>query len=200
LRAWLAEAAAAAGNANPDAMVLATQSAAGPSARVVLCKHLDAERGAVDFFTHDQSRKGRELAADPRAAAVFHWDALGRQVRLAGLVAQLPDGESDAYFATRPRAAQLGAWASRQSEPLSSRQELLDRVAEAERRFDAHAPAAAVPRPPGWGGYRLWLDAVELWVAGEARLHDRALWRRDLRLDAAGTQSFGVWSATRLFP
>ncbi len=195
LAGWLAEAIAAARQPNPNALVLATSSADGPSARVVLCKTLDAERGALHVFSNRESRKGRELAADPRAAGVFFWDEAGRQARVEGPVTRLDDAASDAYFATRPRLAQLGAWASRQSAPLAHRRDLDARVAEVAARFPG-----PVPRPPHWGGYVLWLAAVELWCAGDGRLHDRARWRRTLAPDPAGGLTGGPWQATRLDP
>jgi pyridoxamine 5'-phosphate oxidase len=181
---------------NPDAMVVATATPAGrPSARVVLCKRMIVEPGYVVFFTNYDSRKGGELAANPRAAAVFHWDALSKQVRLEGPILRSPDAESDEYFATRALDSRLGAWASLQSQPLDSRTTLLKRVAVETARHGTH-----VPRPPHWGGYRLWPDTVEMWIEGSFRVHDRARWNR--RLDAAGPHDFkpGAWESTRLYP
>ena len=200
---WFAEAASGRVQPNPDAMVVATVDADGrPSARVVLCKHLVATPGYVVFFTNYQSRKGQALSATPRAAAVFHWDGLSRQVRIEGPVVRSPAAESDAYFATRPVASRLGAWASRQSEPLSSRAALADQVVTAARRFGI-APGATsgdVPRPPHWGGFRLWPDALELWVEGPGRVHDRARWTRTLAPDGESGYRCGAWSGTRLNP
>jgi pyridoxamine 5'-phosphate oxidase len=200
---WFAEAGNRRAQPNPDAMVLATVDADGsPSARVVLCKHLVASPGYVVFFTNYQSRKGRALSSTPRAAAVFHWDGLSRQVRIEGPVVRSPVAESDAYFATRPVASRLGAWASRQSEPLSSRATLADQVVTAAERFgvDPGATTGDVPRPPHWGGFRLWPDAMELWVEGPGRVHDRARWTRALTpVDEFGFEC-GPWSGTRLNP
>lgn len=183
-RRWFEEAAATL--AAPEAMALATATPAGaPSVRMVLLKGCD-ERGLV-FHTHYVSRKGRELEANPRAALVFHWPALGRQVRVEGAVARLPEEESDAYFATRPREAQLGALASRQSDPLGSRAELSERLAE----LDADLAGRPVPRPPTWGGYRLVPEMWEFWQHRASRLHDRFRYERDER---------GVWAPQRLFP
>src|SRR5690606_10176781 len=149
LDAWVAEAARA-GHTLPEAMTLATVSAEGrPSARVVLYKGLS--RGGLTFFTNYESRKARELEATPHAAVVFHWAALQRQIRVEGYVERLSAEESDAYFATRPRDSQLGAWASPQSSVVTSRQQLEGNLEEFARRF-ADRP---VPRPPHWGGYRL---------------------------------------------
>lgn len=172
LREALARAAAA-GPFDATAAALATADAAGrPSARVVLVKRID-ERGLA-FFTNRESRKARDLAENPRAALCFHWPALGEQVRAEGTVSPLTDAEADAYFATRPRESQVGAWASRQSAPRASREALLAAAAEAEARF----AGIAVPRPPFWGGYLLAPEAIEFWRSGEGRLHHRTLYRR----------------------
>jgi pyridoxamine 5'-phosphate oxidase len=200
---WFAEAVARRAQPNPDAMVVATVDAdGGPSARVVLCKHLVASPGYVVFFTNYQSRKGQALSTTPRAAAVFHWDGLSRQARIEGPIVRSPAAESDAYFASRPVASRLGAWASRQSEPLISREALADQVAMAAKRFGVEPAASAgdVPRPPHWGGFRLWPDAMELWVEGPGRVHDRARWTRALRPTDEFGYACGPWSGTRLNP
>jgi pyridoxamine 5'-phosphate oxidase len=161
------------GIALPHAMALATADAAGtPSVRHVLLRGID-RRGFV-FYTNRESRKGRELAVNLRAALVFFWASLDRQVSARGSVEPVSDEESDAYFASRPRDAQIGAWASRQSEPLDGRETLDALVREAEER---HA-GAEVPRPPYWGGYRVVPDEVEFWQGRRHRLHDRFLYRR----------------------
>jgi pyridoxamine 5'-phosphate oxidase len=168
------------------AAALATADARGrPSVRIVLVKGVDA-RGFA-FHTNRESRKGRELAENPRAALCFHWPALGQQVRAEGPVSLLPDAESDAYFATRPRGSQLGAWASRQSARLRSRADLEEAVRELEAR---HA-GGAVPRPPFWGGYLLAPERIEFWTSMESRLHRRELYIRD-----AG----GGWTVELLAP
>ncbi|MGH8205178.1 MAG: pyridoxine/pyridoxamine 5'-phosphate oxidase [Steroidobacteraceae bacterium] len=217
---WLDEAFAAGRQPNPNSMVLATINAyGGPSARVVLCKEIRAQPGYVTFFTNYLSRKGRELADNPRAAAVIHWDALGRQVRLEGAVTPTSAADSDAYFASRPWQSRLGAWASAQSEPIRSHAQLVQAFERAAQRFGTPSPVAAapvsaapappvpsmaaagvaIPRPPHWGGYHLWVDAVELWVEGPARLHDRARWQRNLTRCESAFEA-GPWSATRLQP
>jgi len=182
-RVWW-RAAEEAGEPEPAAMTLATTGEDGaPSARVVYLRGLDA-RGFL-FFTSYESRKGRELAADPRASLVFLWPRLHRQVRAEGSVARAPDAESDAYFAGRPRGSQLGAWASPQSRPLRDRAELDARRDEVAARFPG-----AVPRPPSWGGYWLAPRAIEFWQGREDRLHDR------LRCERIGER----WQVTRLAP
>lgn len=158
----------------PEACALATATADGrPSVRMVLAKGLD-ERG-VRFHTGHGSRKARELAETGRGALLFYWHPLGRQVRIEGTVERLSDAESEEYFRTRPRGGQIAAWASHQSEPLGSRDELEARVAELEREFEGRD----VPFPPHWGGYRLEPEEWEFWQHRESRLHDRFRYRRD---------------------
>jgi pyridoxamine 5'-phosphate oxidase len=204
---WLADAMADAAQPNPNAMVLATADANGqPSARVVLCKEIDPVGGSIVFHTNYRSRKGRELSANPRAALLFHWDHRHRQVRAEGVVARLSDAENDAYFRTRAWQSRLGAWASQQSEPVESRAALKRAVAAAALRFRIawHGPgneepagiSIEVPRPPHWGGFRLRVEAVELWVEGEHRIHDRARWTRQ----RGGSALDNAWSVTRLQP
>lgn len=198
VNAWLKQAMEAKLQPNPNAMTLATADQHGrPAARVVLLKELVPQPGYLVFYTNYDSQKGRHLKENPRAAAVLHWDSLGRQIRIAGPVLRSPDEESDAYFAGRDAGSQMGAWASRQSEPLKSRQALLDQFQRIEQRFAGTHP---IPRPENWGGYRLWAETVELWLHGENRIHDRALWQRSLY--SHGPSGFGVgeWSATRLQP
>jgi pyridoxamine 5'-phosphate oxidase len=172
-RAWFA-AAGEAGIRLPETMILATATRDGaPSARAVLLKGVD-ERGFT-FFTNLESRKARELAENPRAALVFLWNALGRQVRAEGTVGPIGHEESEAYFRTRPRGSRISAWASPQSAVVESRDELQRRFADAER---AH-PSDEVPLPPFWGGLRLAPEAIEFWQHRENRLHDRLRYQRD---------------------
>jgi pyridoxamine 5'-phosphate oxidase len=189
---WLKQAQDEQLSPNPNSMVLATVGANGqPSARVVLCKDIVLPDGYLVFYTNYESRKARELDAAPRAAAVFHWDALGRQVRVEGFVRRSPASESDDYFASRPWQSRVGAWASQQSRPIGTRAQLVEQLRAAGRRFDTPPvgpdareedanEAVDVPRPPHWGGYRLWIETAELWVDGPYRIHDRATWTRTL--------------------
>jgi len=171
--AWLAEARAGEPN-DPEAMALATADASGaPSVRMVLLKGHD-QRGFV-FYTNSLSRKGGELAENPRAALLFHWKSLRRQVRVEGPVEPVSEAEADAYFATRARASQLGAWASDQSRPLESR-------AVFEARYEAAAldyEGREVPRPPHWTGYRVRPERIEFWTDRPHRLHERRLFVRE---------------------
>lgn len=172
---------------DPNAMVLSTVGPEGrPSSRVVLLKGFDAE-GFV-FYGNLESRKFRELRAHPWAALNFHWKPLGKQVRIEGGVTQVADQEADAYFATRARGSQIGAWASRQSEPLPSRAALEAAVRDVEARY----AGSNVPRPPFWSGFRLDPDRIEFWKAGEFRLHDRQVFRR--------TSKGAPWTVERLYP
>ncbi len=188
---------------NPDCMVLASVDAQRrPSARVVLCKRIAGDEGYIVFFTNYHSRKGRELIEHPYAASVFHWDALHRQVRIEGRVVRSPAEESDDYFASRALDSRIGAWASEQSAPLSSRPELENRVRAVAERFGVATGAheGDVPRPPHWGGFRLWIESIELWIEGANRVHDRAVWKRALQPRDEVSFSPGEWTATRLYP
>ncbi len=166
--------AAAAGIEDPNAMVLSTVSAAGePSSRVVLLKGYD-ERGFV-FFTNFESRKALQITENPAVSLSFHWRETQRQVTILGRARKVPESEADAYFASRPRESQIGAWASRQSRELASREELLAAVAEVEARYSGQV----VPRPPHWGGFLVEPSSIELWRAGDFRLHHRERFVRE---------------------
>ena len=198
VEAWVEQAFEQGIGPNPNAMGLSTVDAHGqPSARIVLLKQLVCDPGYLVFFTNYQSRKGRQLDENNRAAAVLHWDSLGRQVRIEGPTVRSPAAESDAYFASRARGSQIGAWASEQSSPVESRQVMREQMQRREAEFAGPDP---ISRPPHWGGYRLWAERVELWLHGEHRIHDRGVWTRSL--EASGDTEFrpGSWTAIRLQP
>ena len=184
--AWLAEAERSEPN-DPNAMALATVDADGmPDLRMVLLK--DHGPDGFVFFTNFESAKGVELLGQPRAALLFHWKSLRRQVRVRGPVSVVGEAEADAYFASRPRDSRIGAWASRQSRPLKGRAELVKEVG----RYALKYPIGEVPRPPYWSGFRITPVQIEFWRAGAFRLHDRLVYRRA----AAGE----AWTAGKLFP
>lgn len=170
---------------DPNAMSLATCTADGmPSVRIVLLKRYD-ESGFA-FYTNGESRKGGELRANPRAALCLHWKSRQRQVRIEGTIAELPPDNVDAYFVRRHRMSQIGAWASQQSRPLASREELMARTREMEERFPAE-----VPRPPYWTGFLLKPVRIEFWQEGDYRLHDRVIFTPEAN---------GAWARQRLYP
>lgn len=188
---WFEQASASELN-DPNAMALATVDGHGmPNVRTVLMKGLDgsgrADRGFV-FYTNTSSTKGWELLSNPKAAMLFHWKSLRRQVRIRGTVGLVSNKEADGYFSTRPRGSRIGAWASDQSKPLTSRKELEDYVASLEK----HYAEGEIPRPPHWSGFRLLPLEIEFWHDRPYRLHDRVVFSR------SGVD--GVWEKTRLYP
>ena len=181
---WFADAKASEIN-DPDAMAIASVDSAGmPSVRMVLLKEVVPE-GFV-FYTNYNSRKSAELLATGKASFVIHWKSLRQQVRVCGQVSQVPAEQSDAYFSSRPRGSRIGAWASDQSKPLKSRQDLQAAVAAAEARYGDD-----IPRPPHWGGFLIQPDEIEFWADGEFRLHDRFRYTKS---------ASGNWQAERLYP
>lgn len=209
--AWLKEAMAHAVQRNANSMTLATVGEdKQPSARIVLCKGFVPDPGYLVFYTNYRSRKSRDLAENARVAAVFHWDSLGRQVRIEGVAVRSPESESDAYFATREWGSQLGAWGSDQSSPVGSREELVLQVREraaalglvldGDTQTLAQDTPPAIERPLHWGGVRIWPTAIELWLEGKDRIHDRAVWKRSLVRANEHNFSITPWTGTRLQP
>ena len=179
------EEAVATGIRDPNAMIVSSVDAEGrPSSRAILLKDFDA--GGFVFYTNLESRKGREILANPHVCLNFFWRETGKQVRIRGRAEQVDDAEADAYFATRPRTSQLGAWASRQSRPMTGRSQLMARVA----KYEAKYLTGKVPRPPHWSGFRVVPSSFEFWVAGAFRLQDRTVFER----------TGGGWATHRLYP
>jgi pyridoxamine 5'-phosphate oxidase len=209
--AWLAHAEEQAVQRNPNAMSLATcGSDARPAARMVLCKEFHADPGYLVFYTNYKSSKSRQIHENPNVAVLFHWDQLGRQVRIEGQAVRSPEAESDAYFATRDWGSQLGAWGSDQSAPLESRNALLAQVSKRALQLGVNVARnlgsiigsdhPVIPRPPHWGGFRVWASQVELWIEGKDRIHDRARWQRSLQQQDDDSFAAGDWSGNRLQP
>lgn len=211
--AWLKEAEAAAVQRNPNCATIASvNDDAQPSARVVLCKQFVPDPGYFVFHTNYRSRKGMELERNPRAAAVFHWDALGRQVRIEGMVVRSPERESDDYFASRGWGSQLGAWGSDQSAPVDSKAALIRQIRERGESLglvlgddttelaDSRGRVPVIARPPHWGGLRFWASAIELWIEGQDRIHDRARWTRDIVRVSEHDFTVSPWRGVRLQP
>lgn len=191
---------------NANSMTLATVHDDGcPDARIVLCKDISLDPGSIVFYTNYNGAKGQQLADKPFASAVFHWDQYQRQVRIRGPIVKTTEAESDAYFVSRAIESRLGSWISEQSHPIESRDALLEKVVEVIDQLGIDASDLmegndiTIPRPPHWGGFRLYAQTMELWAGGTGRIHDRARWTRELSLD--GLQAtVGDWSSTRLQP
>ncbi len=193
-------------------MTLCTMHPDGlPDARIVLCKAIEPEPGNIVFYTNYNGAKGQQLAAHPFASVVFHWDHDERQVRIRGPITHATQAESDAYFASRRLESRLGAWVSDQSQPIESREALLEKVGEVMDTLGL-SPAdlmgereVKIPRPPHWGGFRIHAQSIELWNGGVGRIHDRARWVRELTRNpqierGPGAYECGRWSSTRLQP
>ncbi|WP_134767020.1 pyridoxamine 5'-phosphate oxidase [Nocardioides sp. 1609] len=194
---WFAEARDS-GIHEPNAMVVATVAPSGqPSSRFVLLKGYDDD--GFRFFTNTASRKGEDLAAEPRCALLFPWHPLERQVRVEGVATPLPPADVAAYFAVRPRGSQLGAWASHQSRVVTGREELAASYDEVEARF-ADVPDDAVPVPQEWGGYLVRPEVVEFWQGRPGRMHDRLVYRRSSAPDSGAGVGADVWTTERLAP
>jgi pyridoxamine 5'-phosphate oxidase len=209
--AWIKEAMSAHVQRNPNAMTLATIGPGGQvSARIVLCKNFVPDPGYLTFYTNYRSRKSIDIDGESRVAALFHWDALGRQIRIEGHAVRSPEDESDAYFASRDWGSRLGAWGSDQSAVIESRAALIRQIRERAAKLgialgettDTLRSKAEpeIARPAHWGGYRLWATAVELWMEGPDRIHDRAVWTREVARRSEGSFSVTPWAGQRLQP
>ncbi len=209
--AWIRDAADKEVKRNPNSMAIITSgNDARPSARMVLCKDFHADPGYLVFYTNYKSDKARQISENSNVAVLFHWDQLGRQVRIEGQAVRSPEAESDAYFATRDWGSQIGAWGSDQSAPLESRNALIAQVAKRAMKLGVNvaknlqsilgSDRPTIARPSHWGGYRVWASRVELWIEGKDRIHDRARWERTLTRQDDDAFLVGEWSGNRLQP
>jgi len=209
--AWLAHAVEQGVTRNANAMSLVTCGRDGrPASRMVLCKDFQAVPGYLVFYTNYKSGKSRQIDDNPNVAVLFHWDQLGRQIRIEGQAVRSPASESDTYFASRDWGSQIGAWGSDQSAPLESRSALLAQVSKRALQLGVNvaknlgsivgAEHPVIPRPPHWGGFRVWASDIELWIEGKDRIHDRARWQRSLQRRDDDSFVCGDWSGTRLQP
>ena len=206
LQSWLNEAMELDLQPNPDTMAIATSNSQGlPNVRMVLCKEINTEEGYVVFYTNYNSVKSLEIKENPKCSALFHWDKLGYQIRIRGEILQSPDEENDTYFASRHLGSQVGAWASNQSNPVEDREALDDQFKKILDRFNLTSESIIqneqkIPRPPNWGGYRLWIEEIEFWLNQKDRLHDRLHFRRALNISSEGIETEKKWTVKRLQP
>ena len=206
LQSWFNEAMELDLQPNPDTMAIATSNSQGlPNVRMVLCKEINTEEGYVVFYTNYNSVKSMEIKENPKCSALFHWDKLGYQIRIRGEILQSTDKENDAYFASRHLGSQVGAWASNQSNPVEDRQALDDQFRKILDRFNLTSESITrnekkIPRPPHWGGYRLWIEEIEFWLNQKDRLHDRLHFRRALTISSEGIKTEKNWTIKRLQP
>ena len=206
LQSWLKEAMELDLQPNPDTMAIATSNSQGlPNVRMVLCKEINTEEGYVVFYTNYNSVKSLEIKENPKCSALFHWDKLGYQIRIRGEILQSPDEENDTYFASRHLGSQVGAWASNQSNPVEDREALDDQFKKILDRFNLTSESITrnekkIPRPPNWGGYRLWIEEIEFWLNQKDRLHDRLHFRRALTISSEGIETEKKWTVKRLQP
>jgi pyridoxamine 5'-phosphate oxidase len=209
--AWLESASSEGNRRNPNSVTLVTVGQdAMPSARVVLCKSFLPDAGYVVIYTNYLSRKCLEIEGNANVSLLFHWDCMGRQIRIGGIAVRSPDAESDAYFASRDSGSQLGAWGSDQSQPIASREALVEQI---RKRAEEHGislsddtgtsvadESVEISRPAHWGGLRVWASSIELWIEGKDRIHDRGLWTRTITPMPGGDFQTTAWSGTRLQP
>ena len=206
LQSWLNEAMELDLQPNPDTMAIATSNSQGlPNVRMVLCKEINTEEGYLVFYTNYNSVKSLEIKENPKCSALFHWDKLGYQIRIRGEILQSPDQENDTYFASRHLGSQVGAWASNQSNPVEDREALDGQFKKILDRFNLTSESITrneqkIPRPPNWGGYRLWIEEIEFWLNQKDRLHDRLHFRRALTISSEGIETEKKWTVKRLQP
>ena len=206
LQSWLNEAMELDLQPNPDTMAIATSNSQGlPNVRMVLCKEINTKEGYVVFYTNYNSVKSLEIKENPKCSALFHWDKLGYQIRIRGEILQSSDEENDTYFASRHLGSQVGAWASNQSNPVEDREALDDQFKKILDRFNLTSESITrneqkIPRPPNWGGYRLWIEEIEFWLNQKDRLHDRLHFRRALTISSEGIETEKKWTVKRLQP
>ena len=206
LQSWFNEAMELDLQPNPDTMAIATSNSQGlPNVRMVLCKEINTEEGYVVFYTNYNSVKSLEIKENPKCSALFHWDKLGYQIRIRGEILQSPDEENDTYFASRHLGSQVGAWASNQSNPVEDREALDDQFKKILDRCNLTSESITgneqkIPRPPDWGGYRLWIEEIEFWLNQKDRLHDRLHFRRALTISSEGIETEKKWTVKRLQP
>ncbi|MEC8956441.1 MAG: pyridoxal 5'-phosphate synthase [Pseudomonadota bacterium] len=209
-KAWFDEACENRLQPNPNAMTLATiNKNSSPSARIVLCKSFVPDPGYILLFTNYESDKGQEIKNNANSSVVFHWDHTGQQIRIKGISILSSTEESDAYFASRNIGSQLSAWGSNQSQPISSREALIEQMQKKAHEYGIdikkgdidgdQKTTSPISRPPHWGGIRIWASDIELWIHGEDRIHDRALWKRKLTPED-NSFSPSEWIGTRLQP
>ena len=206
LKEWIGEARKSEIQPNPNTMSISTVDSMGcPNSRMVLCKEINEDLGYLIFYTNYNSKKSKEIESHNNCSALFHWDPLGYQVRIRGKLIKSPNHESDNYFSTRKVGSQLSAWASNQSDHIENRESLDNQFQEIMKRFDIldsdlDSTEIKIPRPDFWGGYRIWVKEIELWLNQNDRFHDRLSFKRDLIKTSSGFDSKNDWVVKRLQP
>ena len=206
LKEWMDEVVQSKIQPNPNSMSISTIDANGrPNSRMVLCKEINEELGYLVFYTNYQSNKSKEIAVNNECSGLFHWDGFGYQVRVRGIIVKSPEAESDNYFATRDIGSQLSAWASHQSQIVEDRESLDNRFQQAMDKFNVkeselESSEINIPRPEFWGGYRIWIREIELWLNQKDRFHDRLSFKRKLATTSSGFETSNDWVIKRLQP
>ena len=206
LKEWMDEVAQSKIQPNPNSMSISTIDANGrPNSRMVLCKEINEELGYLVFYTNYQSNKSKEIGVNNECSGLFHWDTFGYQVRVRGIIVKSPEAESDNYFATRDIGSQLSAWASHQSQIVEDRESLDNQFQQAMDKFNVkeselESSEINIPRPEFWGGYRIWISEIELWLNQKDRFHDRLSFKRKLATTSSGFETSNDWVIKRLQP